>query len=121
VPRHVQTRRQSEALADDRRLRLQADFDGDVFHGSIPLVRLSDEPRLVEMPATDKLAKKILIPISLGNATFGGFIVGRASRLPSKDLPTQARRPRYIQKSKSKLLLVGSGVFLQKTHFQRTK
>jgi hypothetical protein len=44
--------------------------------------------------------------MSLGNATFGGFIVGRASRLPSKDLPTQARRPRYIQKSKSKLLLV---------------
>jgi hypothetical protein len=47
-----------------------------------------------------------LIPISLGNATFGGFIVGRASRLPSNDLRSQARRPRYIQKSKSKLLLV---------------
>jgi hypothetical protein len=106
VPRHVQTRRQSEALADDRRLRLQADFDGDVFHVSIPLVRWSDARRLVEMPATDKLAKKVLIPISLGNATFGGFIVGRVSRLPSKDLPTQARRPPYIQKSKSKLLLV---------------
>jgi hypothetical protein len=44
--------------------------------------------------------------MSLGNATFGGFIVGRASRLPSNDLPTQARRPRYIQKSKSKLPLV---------------
>ena len=47
-----------------------------------------------------------LIPMSLGNATFGGFNVGRASRLPSNDLPTQARRPRYIQKTKSKLLLV---------------
>jgi hypothetical protein len=46
------------------------------------------------------------IPISLGNATFGGFIVGRASHLPSNDLPSQARRPRYIQKSKSKMLLV---------------
>jgi len=46
--------------------------------------------------------------MSLGNATFGGFIVGRASRLPSNDLPTQARRPRYIQKSKSKLLLVST-------------
>ncbi len=43
-------------------------------------------------------------------------MVGRASRLPLNDLPTQAsgleptprkaRRPRYIQKSKSKLLLV---------------
>ena len=47
-----------------------------------------------------------LIPTSLGNATFEGFVVARASRLPSNDLPTQARRPRYIQKSKSKLLLV---------------
>jgi hypothetical protein len=47
--------------------------------------------------------------MSLGNATFGGFIVGQASRLPSNDLPTQARRPRYIQKSKSKLLLVEEG------------
>ena len=44
--------------------------------------------------------------MSLGNATFRSFIVGRASRLPSNDLPTQARRPRYIQKTKSKLLLV---------------
>ncbi len=44
--------------------------------------------------------------MSLGNATFGGFIVGRVSRLLLNDLPTQARRPRYIQKSKSKLLLV---------------
>jgi hypothetical protein len=33
-------------------------------------------------------------------------MVKRASRLLSNDLPTQARRPRYIQKSKSKLLLV---------------
>ncbi len=33
-------------------------------------------------------------------------MVGRVSRLPSNDLPTQARRPRYIQKSKNKLLLV---------------
>ena len=32
--------------------------------------------------------------------------MGRASRLPLNVLPTQARRPRYIQKSKSKLLLV---------------
>jgi hypothetical protein len=47
-----------------------------------------------------------LIPISLGNATFGGFIVGRASRLPSNDLRSQARRLRYIQKSQSQLLLV---------------
>jgi hypothetical protein len=39
-------------------------------------------------------------------ATFGVFIVGQASRLPSNDLPTQARRLRYIQQSKSKLLLV---------------
>jgi len=52
------------------------------------------------------IAGGLLLSISLGNATFGGFIVGRASRLPSNDLPTQARRPRYIQKSKSKLLLV---------------
>jgi len=44
--------------------------------------------------------------MSRGNATFGGFILGRSSRLPSNDLPTQARRPRYIQKSKSQLLLV---------------
>jgi hypothetical protein len=54
--------------------------------------------------------------MSLGNATFGGFIVGQAPRLPSNDLPTQAsglepaprkaRRPSYIQKFKSKLLLV---------------
>jgi hypothetical protein len=28
--------------------------------------------------------------MSLGNATFGGFMVGRASRLPSNDLPTLA-------------------------------
>jgi hypothetical protein len=34
------------------------------------------------------------------------YWVGWASRLPSNDLPTQARRPRYIQKSKSKLHLV---------------
>ena len=47
-------------------------------------------------------AKCQLIPKSLGNATFGGFMVGRASRLTSNNLPTQARRPRYIQKSKSK-------------------
>jgi len=33
--------------------------------------------------------------MSFGNATFGGFMVERASRLPSNDLPTQARRPRY--------------------------
>ncbi len=32
-------------------------------------------------------------------------MVERVFRLPSNDLPTQARRPRYIQKSKSKLLL----------------
>jgi hypothetical protein len=56
-----------------------------------------------------------LIPISLGNATFGGFIVGRASRLPTNDLPTQARRPRYIQKSKSKLLfLISPGLLFLK-------
>jgi hypothetical protein len=30
-------------------------------------------------------------------------MVGRAYRLPSNDLPMKARRPRYIQKSKSKL------------------
>ena len=47
-----------------------------------------------------------IIPMSLGNATFESFIIGRASRLSSNDLPTQARRPRYIQKFKSKLLLV---------------
>ena len=41
-----------------------------------------------------------LLPISLGNATFGCFIVGRASRLPSNDLPKQARRPRYIKAQK---------------------
>jgi len=52
--------------------------------------------------------------MSLGNATFGGFFVGRASRLPSNDLPTQARRPRNIQKSKSKLLLVLLGVLRTK-------
>jgi hypothetical protein len=34
------------------------------------------------------------------------FIVGRASCLPLNGLRSQARRPRYIQKSKSKLLLV---------------
>ena len=44
--------------------------------------------------------------MSLGNATFGGFIIGRESCLPTNDFPTQARRPRYIQKSQSKLLLV---------------
>jgi len=44
--------------------------------------------------------------MSLGNPTFGGFVVGRASHLPSNDLPTQARRPRYTQKTKNKLLLV---------------
>jgi hypothetical protein len=38
-----------------------------------------------------------VIPMALGNATFGGFMVGRVSRLPSNDLPTQARRLRYIQ------------------------
>jgi hypothetical protein len=38
-----------------------------------------------------------VIPISLGNATFGGFITGRAYCLPSNDLRSQARRPRYIQ------------------------
>jgi hypothetical protein len=36
--------------------------------------------------------------MSFGNATFGVFIVGQASRLPSNDLRSQARRPRYIQK-----------------------
>jgi 20S proteasome alpha/beta subunit len=36
--------------------------------------------------------------MSFGNATFGGFVVGRTSRLPLNDLRSQARRPRYIQK-----------------------
>ena len=44
--------------------------------------------------------------MSLGNLTFDRFVVGRASRLPLNDLPTQARCPRYNQKSKSKRLLV---------------
>ena len=35
-------------------------------------------------------------------------MVGRASHVPSNDLPTQARRPRYIQKSRSKLVLVSN-------------
>jgi hypothetical protein len=47
--------------------------------------------------------------MSLGNAAFGDFIVGRMYRLPSNNLPTQARRSRYIQKSKSKMLLVLAG------------
>ena len=34
VPRHVQTPRQTEALADDDRLRHLADFGGDFFNGS---------------------------------------------------------------------------------------
>jgi hypothetical protein len=42
--------------------------------------------------------------MSFGKATFGDFIVGQASRLPSNDLRSQARRPRYIQKTNSGLL-----------------
>jgi hypothetical protein len=53
-----------------------------------------------EKSKTQHLYKSSLIPMSLGNPTFGGFVVGRVSRLPSNDLPTQARRLRYIQKSK---------------------
>ena len=41
-------------------------------------------------------------------------MVGRASRLPSNDSPTQARRPRHIQKSKSKLLLVFKPILCKK-------
>ena len=55
--------------------------------------------------------------MSLGTSTFDCWSVGRASRLPSNDLRTPARRPRYIQKSKSKLLLVSvldCGVDLEK-------
>jgi len=45
--------------------------------------------------------------MSLGNLTLDRFVVGQASRLPLNDLPTQARRLRYIQKSKSKLFGLG--------------
>ena len=48
--------------------------------------------------------------MSPGNATFRSFMVVRASRLPLNDLPTQARRPRYIQKSNSKLFLVSDRI-----------
>lgn len=44
--------------------------------------------------------------MSFGNPTFDRLMVGRAYPLPLNDLPTQTRRSRYIQKSKSKLLLV---------------
>ena len=40
--------------------------------------------------------------MSFGNQTFVRLIVGRASRLPSRDLRPPAGRPRYIQKSKTR-------------------
>jgi hypothetical protein len=45
--------------------------------------------------------------MSLGNLTLDRFVVGQVSRLPLNDLPTQVRRLRYIQKSKSKLFGLG--------------
>ena len=41
--------------------------------------------------------------MSLGNLTFDCFVVGRAFLLPLNDLHSQARRPRYILKSKNKM------------------
>jgi hypothetical protein len=58
--------------------------------------------------------------MSFGNATFGGFIVGQASRLPSNDLRSQARRPRYIQKVQ-KQAAFGITPFLQPLNLQNLK
>lgn len=44
--------------------------------------------------------KSLIIPSSLGLWIFKGAYVGQASRLKSKDLRPQARRPRYITKLK---------------------
>jgi hypothetical protein len=53
---------------------------------------------MVPVVASAHPNRQVAPPMSFGNATFGGFIVGWASRLPSNDLRSQARRPRYIQK-----------------------
>jgi hypothetical protein len=87
---------------------LAGDFGFEVFMGSDAFQGDAGEVsggKDVEHFGLDRVLVR-LIPMSFGNPTFVRLIVGRASRLPLNGLRSQARRPRYIQKSKSNLLLV---------------
>ena len=59
--------------------------------------------------------------MSFGNPTFVQFIVMRSSRLPLSGLRSRAGRPRYIQKSKSKLLLVSIAEQLRQEGLEASK
>ena len=87
-------------------------WDEALFRLRERILTLPDETILCPGPGplTTLAEEKLHNPFAYTNVPrkfdFYRSVVGRASRLPLNDLPTQVRRPRYIQKSKCKLLLV---------------